>query len=262
MDKKLTEDIRKKARDAGADLVGIADVEVLRKFAPEARPESFLPGATRIVIAVIADPPGIATVPTAKEYMRMAYPGYQKADGAIYSVAAELRRRGFKTKFIVRDSVTARGADGHRIKTIPLKESAQAAGLGCIGLHSLVVTSQYGPRVRMSGILTDAPLVAGKPLAKSFCNNCGACEKACPAGAIGKGAENSFALCSSYLFAGLKLKELESSAKALDFDVILENGKRLTQSAAGWASELAQGRRLYYNCGRCLQVCNGHKTNK
>lgn len=262
MDKKLTENVQITAKAAGADLAGIADIDILKKLAPDARPESFLPGASSVVVAVVADPPAIATAPTAKEYMRMAYPGYQKADGAIYNVAAELRRKGFKTKFIVREWHTDKDNSGRNLKTIPLKESAQAAGLGCIGLHSLIVTPQYGPRVRMSGILTDAPLIAGKPLTKSFCNNCGACEKACPAGAIGKGEENSFTLCSSYLFAGLKLKELKSFGSDLDFNVIMQNGRRLSESAAAWASSFVKSRRLYYNCGKCVQVCNGHKTAK
>ncbi len=63
------------------------------------------------------------------------------------------------------------------------KLAAHLAGLGWIGKSCLLLTSQFGPRVRFVSILTDAPLIAGNPVENS-CGNCHVCVDACPVGAF------------------------------------------------------------------------------
>ncbi len=58
-----------------------------------------------------------------------------------------------------------------------------AAGLGSLGLHTLLVTPEYGVQVRLVSVLTDCTLPAD-PLAPLECNGCGRCIKVCPARAI------------------------------------------------------------------------------
>ena len=64
------------------------------------------------------------------------------------------------------------------------KKIATQAGLGWIGKSALLVTSEYGPRVRLVSILTDAPLEPAEPITESQCGECTSCVKACPAGAL------------------------------------------------------------------------------
>ena len=59
--------------------------------------------------------------------------------------------------------------------------------LGWIGKSCLLITPEYGPRVRLATILTDAPLDAGSP-AGERCSECKACVDRCPVGAF-SGAE-------------------------------------------------------------------------
>lgn len=64
------------------------------------------------------------------------------------------------------------------------KHAAQAAGLGNIGKHSLLVTPAFGPRVRLSCCLTEAllePTMGGTPWK---CAGCDICIENCPAGAL------------------------------------------------------------------------------
>ncbi|MGI6189540.1 MAG: 4Fe-4S double cluster binding domain-containing protein [Caldicoprobacteraceae bacterium] len=61
------------------------------------------------------------------------------------------------------------------------KYAAVYAGLGWIGKNDLLVTEEYGPRVRLSAILIDCSLPAGKPIFYSRCDDeCRQCVEACP----------------------------------------------------------------------------------
>lgn len=42
----------------------------------------------------------------------------------------------------------------------------------------------YGPRIRLGVILTDAPLTNNNPVVESSCNDCSACVDACPTDGI------------------------------------------------------------------------------
>jgi len=55
---------------------------------------------------------------------------------------------------------------------------------GWIGLSALFIHKNYGPRVRMGTVLTNAPLSVGVPTTESECGSCRACVAACPAMAI------------------------------------------------------------------------------
>ena len=60
---------------------------------------------------------------------------------------------------------------------------AHLAGLGWIGKNCLLLTPEFGPRVRFTTVLTDAPLPAGESKERK-CGKCRVCIDACPAGAF------------------------------------------------------------------------------
>lgn len=65
------------------------------------------------------------------------------------------------------------------------KHAGQAAGLGKIGWHSLLITPDRGPRVRLAACITEAVLEPTAGLSPSFdCDSCRACLQVCPAGAL------------------------------------------------------------------------------
>ena len=64
------------------------------------------------------------------------------------------------------------------------------AGLGELGRNGLLITPQYGPRVRISKVLTDLPLVPDEPIefgVTEYCEKCKRCAKYCPGQAILRG---------------------------------------------------------------------------
>ncbi len=245
--------------NAGADLVGICDVALLKKEDPDADAEKFLLGAKSIVIALVADPPYISSAKDPYIYSRLSYPGYMKADGACASMRAELENEGYLTARVEREAVHAFDRSGRPSKTIPIKKAAELAGLGKIGMHSLLVNPKFGPRVRMSAFITDAPLTPDKPFEGELCDSCGECARACPAGAIGEDFSFDFMKCSAYLFGGLKIREIYDETGEFYPDKIIPNLTRLGETAAGWLKSFSEGRRLYYSCGECVRFCNIHE---
>ena len=120
---------------------------------------------------------------------------------AAYDIAKAFRSAGLKTL-----PLPAIGCplDGRFLEAVfSYKHAAQAAGLGRIGWHSLLITPDFGPRVRLSCCLTEAVLEPTKTDMTIQCDSCGICLDNCPAGALAKPQAgglytiNKFA-CSSF----------------------------------------------------------------
>ncbi len=109
----------------------------------------------------------------------------------------------------------------------PHKLAATKAGLGWIGKSDLLITPQFGPRIRLATILTNAPFETAKPINEDECGKCTSCVDICPIGAI-KGASWE---------AGIEREAL------VDAHSCYRN--RFTLNDHGET----------YRCGKCLQVC-------
>ena len=120
---------------------------------------------------------------------------------AAYDVARALRNAGLKAL-----PLPAAGCpmDTRFLEAVfSYKHAAQAAGLGKIGWHSLLITPDFGSRVRLACCLTEAILEPTITDMTIDCDGCGICLGNCPAGALAKPqageqyAINKFA-CSSF----------------------------------------------------------------
>ena len=106
-------------------------------------------------------------------------------DDAALKITAIIQNSGFNAMPVpasqIIDKSSQRGYLNHKI-------IAAAAGAGFIGRNNLLVTSDYGSRVRLVTVLTDAPLKPCGPV-EDGCGGCYKCVSACPAGAIGETPE-------------------------------------------------------------------------
>lgn len=103
--------------------------------------------------------------------------GYSKAAWCASSLATFIRELGYQ----------AIPSSNELGLSIPM---AVDAGLGELGRHGLLITREFGPRVRISKVFTDLPLMPDTPIdigIHKFCEKCGQCEKHCPSRAIMSG---------------------------------------------------------------------------
>ena len=113
---------------------------------------------------------------------------------------------------------------------VPHKTVAVRAGLGWIGKSCLLVTPEYGGAVRISSLLTDAPLPCAEPVTASRCGSCTLCAASCPAGA----------LTGTLWQPGIEREALFSYAPCE------KTQHKLMRERTGLDSDL---------CGRCFAVC-------
>jgi len=72
-----------------------------------------------------------------------------------------------------------------RIARLSFKLAAYEAGIGVYGRPSILITPEYGPRVILRAVLTNASIPPDKPLTDfDPCRKCDICTKLCPVSAI------------------------------------------------------------------------------
>ena len=100
-----------------------------------------------------------------------------------------------------------------------LKDAAHLAGLGVIGKNNLLVTPEFGTRVRLRGIFIEAELEPTGPLDLDPCKGCDKpCHRACPRDAFRSGSFER-ALCKK------ENDQRESDAKILDRRITSRSGR-------------------------------------
>jgi epoxyqueuosine reductase len=96
-----------------------------------------------------------------------------------------LKSRGYRTLAIPPDSDRKKGTFISKLYSLfNHKMAATSAGLGWIGKNGLLISTDYGPRLSLATVLTDAPLSADDPMEHSLCGDCTLCVEYCPSQAI------------------------------------------------------------------------------
>lgn len=105
---------------------------------------------------------------------------------------------------------------------LPHKTVATNAGLGWIGKNCLLVTKEYGSAVRISSLITNAPLPADEAVKESRCGNCRNCVDKCPAKAfLGVNWSRGMSREKIFIKEVCKKTQLERMKKATGIDVDL-----------------------------------------
>jgi epoxyqueuosine reductase QueG len=174
----------------GADLVGVADVESVKDLRVD--PPDLLERFSRALSIAIQLP--AAAFEEIDDRPTPIYKSlYQTAnlilDQIAFHTAVSLQRDGHYSLPIPASQVLDQA---NWYAAISHKAVARMAGLGWQGKNLLLITPQYGSRVRLVTVLTEAPLEIDG-LRKNRCGNCTNCQDACPAQAIkGVGTEANY----------------------------------------------------------------------
>ena len=196
---KISFQILEKAEDFGACLAGIANVEVLKnspshriygklddykgvgiKPRDELRPRQVAwPESARSVIVIAVHHP---EEKPELDWWQDGYRGGTPGNQLLMSINDKLSTWLDKEKEIKTKKLPYYIEQGG----VFLKDAAVMAGLGCLGKNNLLVTPQFGPRIRLRAMLTSAVLPPTDPIEFDPCIDCSMpCRKTCPQNAFG-----------------------------------------------------------------------------
>lgn len=248
-------EIKNRCLDAGADAVGIIEIE--RKGIDKERD-----GVKRVY-------------PRTKSIIALMKAANREGvcSEARYVANDELHRTGDEVTEISRDIIRRLNRLG--IRGTPVNESwpmdmnkwpgkiwdvghkpiAVEAGLGHMGLNRLVLHPQYGPFVSLNSILIDTEVDQyDTPLDKSPCLNCKLCAAICPTGAISIDRPFDMMACSTHCYRENMVGFQDWVEAMISSNCFDEYKKRFRQdeTASLWQSLMFK---LQWKCGYCMAVC-------
>jgi len=251
------EDIKRKAKELGADLVGIADGSTV-----DASHITELDAGRVIVLAKRLND-GVARIKRWDD--RHKYYNDELALTHLEETSLELvywlEDQGYPAIIVPPTHVDPQqyrdDPKAHLDTLLSLPHAAVEAGLGTLGLNLQLLTPEYGPRVLLTAVLCSVEVECDKPMAQALCKgpSCGRCLKTCPADAVQLWARD-WPACdrfrSPHGFAQLTehLEKIIHETDAAARKALLKS----EDSFYLWQSIL-RGAGVVTGCRRCADVC-------
>ncbi|MHA1148187.1 MAG: 4Fe-4S binding protein [Promethearchaeota archaeon] len=257
MNKLNSESILEFLDNLGVELVGIAPIEPLltdKRYKDNIK--RICPNAKCVIVIGTVFPQAVLDAcpenPRPARYTLHAL--YAEGETFCLKIARLLERHGNRAVIIpaylpVEMSYETLGFKGD----LNLKHAAVEAGLGSRGKSDLLITKNYGPRVRLFGVITDADLKLTPKSEEDFCTNCNICIKMCPSGAL------SEAGCDQKKCSQFAMKNgLPSILKFIGDLEQTKNLKKIFKKLRGletWNYWQALSQGSFYECFMCIQSC-------
>lgn len=256
--------VKSRALELGADLAGIAGARTLNAFPPDPQwpqtPERISPYVQSVIVIVQRIPVGAfrckQNVPV--QYMDMLV--LRKMDQVAARLARELEQAGHPSFVVPAQETewTYKRASYGRLST---RHLGIEAGLGTFGLEVNILTPEFGPRVYLTGVLTELELEPAAPMTEQVCigESCSRCLYSCPGDAV--------------KHFGIDKRACAEHAQEFGFAQILKFLDAMIDSAAAGAGATALAESLrsrevfgfwqgllrvvgsFGDCPRCLAVC-------
>ena len=251
--------VKRRALELGADLAGVASAATLNAFPPDPRwpqtPERILPSIKSVIVLVQRIPAGafraVSNVPV--QYMDMLV--LRKMDKIAYRLADELERAGHPT-FVTAAQETDWNLKRASYGSLSTRHLGVEAGLGTLGLEVNILTPEFGPRIYLTGILSELELEPDQRITEQVCigESCSRCLHACPPNAV--------------LHWGIDKRGCATEAQEFGFMTMLQFMERVIDAAPEQRSAMLKTRDLFGfwqgllrvvgsfgDCPRCLAVC-------
>lgn len=199
---KLRDEVFTLAQSLGANLCGVADLSARRDFIVKTYGETWAAYPRAVSLAMFFPREVVLEQldgPT-RSYSYYYAAINRQLDAIELAVSNLLQERGYRAYPVptsdYRLAGDAKGLHEHlkageepepfhteRVGMFSHRLAAVLAGLGWVGKNCSLITPQVGPRLRLTTVLTDAPLPAGKPV-ENRCGSCERCRDICPPGAL------------------------------------------------------------------------------
>lgn len=208
-----SEIIKNKAKEFGADIVGIGDINSFEGTIPQRDPKMILPAAKCVIGCGFRVPRALyQTMNSQTQFFNYTQLGVKYIDEEFAEIfllkmgaliedegydaclqrnVSNLRIKGDKTTNpelidtyeLIHAEPVEHGKAAPEI-IMDFGRAAEICGLGCVSVKGSVITPKLGPFVRFVFIVTDTPLECDEPFDSNLCDDCGECAQACPGNAI------------------------------------------------------------------------------
>ncbi len=186
MNNEFLEPIKNISKEHGADLLGVANINGFSAYNGKRHPTHYLPDAQTVIVIGIHMYDPILDIWINSADGKKDYYLVNEILGSTASIIIRFLESNNKKAILSPYS------------GIFTKEAAVMAGLGIIGRNNLFVTEQFGPRVRLRAVITDARLEPTTGKLKVSCDDCpNYCWSACPANAYIDGQYRK-EICAKY----------------------------------------------------------------
>ncbi len=168
---KMAEQIKAKAKELGADLVGICRLQAHMIDLGEDVPHEF------VIAACVAEDYEKVTL-GANAVEEEAMRTYAKCTEIATALAVYIRSLGYPAR--------AHHNGACEVQAIPV---FYQVGFGELGRHGSLINEKYGASFRPGMVTTDLPMAEDRPRefgVQDFCMNCNVCQLNCPGDAIPK----------------------------------------------------------------------------
>ena len=251
--------VKQMARELGADLVGIASAKTLNAFPPDPKwpqtPERISTHCKSVIVIVCRIPVAAfrckQNLPV--QYMDMLV--LRRMDKIAFRLTERLEAAGhpsFVTAAQETDWDYKRASYG-RLST---RHLGIEAGLGAFGLEVNILTPEFGPRIYLTGVLTELELEPDAPITEQVCigESCSRCLYSCPSDAV--------------LHFGIDKRACATEAQEFGFSTITATMERFIAAPRVEKQRIIRSRDVFGfwqgllrvvgsfgDCPRCLAVC-------
>jgi epoxyqueuosine reductase len=250
-------EIKQKAKELGADLVGIADGARLDTKSITEH------DGDRVIVLAVRLQAGTSRIRAWND--RNKFYNDELSLTFLEEVSLELvywlEDAGYPALIVPPTHVDPWRYDGdpkrHQSTLISLPHAAVEAGLGTLGLNLQLLTREFGPRVLLTAVLCSVDVECDKPITEALClgPECGRCLKACPGDVI-KQWDRDWEACDTYR-SPHGFKQLSDYLGRVIDEPDTKQKKAMLRSEDSfnlWQSIL-RGAGVITGCRRCADVC-------
>ena len=251
--------MKRRALELGADLAGIAAADTLNAFPPDPRwpqtPERISPYCKSVIVIVQRIPVGAFRCKTNVPVQYLDMLVLRRMDRIALKLAQELERHGHPT-FTLAAQETVWEMKRASYGQLSTRHLGVEAGLGTLGLEVNILTPEFGPRLYLTGILTELELEPDQRITEQVCigESCSRCLHSCPPNAV--------------LHWGIDKRGCATEAQEFGFMTMLQFMEKVIDAPEGERAAMMKRRDLYGfwqgllrvvgsfgDCPRCLAVC-------
>ena len=169
----------------GADLCGIASIDRFGDAPKGYHPLDVLPTCESVISFGCRFPIGTLICKSAIPYTRVRNSITPKMDAIALDFCIEMEKNQIVCVPIPTNEDQWDKNTGRYRSIVSQKHAAQAAGLGTIGRHSLLITPEFGSMVWLGTVLCEQGFEPDE-MKEPLCNNCNLCVEICPVNALEK----------------------------------------------------------------------------